>query len=109
MYRKALDQIPQTGKELRFKIFRNIGNAFIRLGQYQDAIQSYETIMAEMPDFQTAFNLILCYFALGDADRMRRGFQRTLSIPIPGDEEGDTPIARTTLLNGAAAQHATQP
>uniref|UniRef100_A0A7R9U8S4 Uncharacterized protein n=1 Tax=Pinguiococcus pyrenoidosus TaxID=172671 RepID=A0A7R9U8S4_9STRA len=84
MYRKALDQIPQTGKELRFKIFRNIGNAFIRLGQYQDAIQSYETIMAEMPDFQTAFNLILCYFALGDADRMRRGFQRTLSIPIPG-------------------------
>mmetsp|Transcript_16116 Transcript_16116/g.49261 ORF Transcript_16116/g.49261 Transcript_16116/m.49261 type:complete len:546 (+) Transcript_16116:426-2063(+) len=84
MYRMALDQIPNTGKELRFKIFRNIGNAFIRLGQYQDAIQSYETIMSGVPDFQTAFNLILCYFALGDADRMRRGFQRALSIPIPG-------------------------
>ena len=39
MYRMALDQIPNTGKEIRFKIFRNIGNAFVRLGQFQDAIQ----------------------------------------------------------------------
>ena len=35
MYRMALDQIPNTGKEIRFKIFRNIGNAFVRLGQFQ--------------------------------------------------------------------------
>ena len=40
MYRMALDQIPNTGKETRFKIMRNIGNAFVRLGQFQDAIQS---------------------------------------------------------------------
>ena len=52
MYRMALDQIPPTGKEIRFKIFRNIGNAFVRLGQFQDAIQSYETIMAGNADFQ---------------------------------------------------------
>ena len=71
MYRMALDQIPNTGKEIRFKIFRNIGNAFVRLGQFQDAIQSYETIMGGSPDFQTGFNLILCYYALGDADKVR--------------------------------------
>ena len=29
MYRMALDQIPNTGKHIRFKIFRNIGNAFV--------------------------------------------------------------------------------
>jgi intraflagellar transport protein 88 len=75
-------QIPNTGKELRFKIFRNIGNAFVRLGQFQDAIPSYETIMGGSPDFQTGFNLILCYFALGDADKMKRGFSKLLSIPI---------------------------
>ena len=109
MYRMALDQIPSTGKEIRFKIFRNIGNAFVRLGQFQvrllcvisrfekycnshrfklpcyllqDAIPSYETIMGGSPDFQTGFNLILCYFALGDADKMKRGFSKLLSIPI---------------------------
>ena len=45
MYRMALDQIPNTGKHIRFKIFRNIGNAFVKLGQFSDAVQSYETIM----------------------------------------------------------------
>ncbi|GFH15489.1 uncharacterized protein HaLaN_11725, partial [Haematococcus lacustris] len=39
MYRMALDQIPATSKEVRFKIMRNIGLAFVRLGQYQDALQ----------------------------------------------------------------------
>merc|ERR1719183_1757852 len=50
MYRMALDQIPNTGKTIRFKIMRNIGNAFVRLGQFQDAIEAFETIMGGHPD-----------------------------------------------------------
>ena len=46
MYRMALDQIPATSKELRFRIFRNIGNSFIKMGQFQDAVESMETVMA---------------------------------------------------------------
>ena len=38
MYRLALDQIPNTGKDLKYKIVRNIGNAYVKIGQYQDAI-----------------------------------------------------------------------
>jgi intraflagellar transport protein 88 len=45
MYRMALDQIPNTQKEQKFKIMRNIGNAFVKLGQFQDAIQQFEAIM----------------------------------------------------------------
>ncbi|CAM9370847.1 unnamed protein product, partial [Heterosigma akashiwo] len=89
MYRMALDQIPNTGKEIRFKIFRNIGNAFVRLGQYQDAIQSYETIMGGAPDFQTGFNLVVCYFARQNAELMRKGFLKLLGIPVPGLPEDD--------------------
>lgn len=92
MYRMALDQIPNTGKEMRLKIMRNIGNAFVRLGQFQDAIQSYEAIMDGNPDFQTGFNLLVCYYALGDEEKMRKGFARLLSIPMPRtteDEEED--------------------
>ena len=50
----------------RIKIMQNIGIAFVKLGQYNDAITSFEHIMAEDPTFVTGFNLILCYFAMGD-------------------------------------------
>lgn len=89
MYRMALDQIPSTGKELRYRIFRNIGNAFIKLGQFQDAVESFESVMAGSPDIQTAFNLMLCHYARGDKEKMRRHFVKMLSIPIPGMTEED--------------------
>ena len=41
----ALDQTPATSKELRYRILRNIGNAFVKLGQFQDAIDNYDLIM----------------------------------------------------------------
>ena len=88
MYRMALDQIPNSSKEVRFKIFRNIGNSYVKMGLFQDAIQNFETIMNASPDFQTGFNLILCYYALGDTEKMRRGFNKLLAIPMQG-QEGD--------------------
>lgn len=99
MYRMALDQIPNTGNHVRFKILRNIGNAFFRLGQFADAVQSYETIMGGHPDSHTGFNLILCYYALGDAEKMRRGFQKLVAIPSSmldseANENLESPIAK---------------
>ena len=35
MYRMALDQVPLTSRRVRSKILRNIGVAFMRVGQYQ--------------------------------------------------------------------------
>lgn len=52
-----------------YKIMRNIGNAFVRLGQFQDAIASFEQIMDGSPDLQTGFNLVLCYYAAGEKVR----------------------------------------
>jgi len=89
MYRMALDQIPNTGKEIKHKIMRNIGNAFVRLGQFQDALASYEQIMEGSPDLQTGFNLVLCYYALGDKERMRKGFSRLLSVRQVGLDAED--------------------
>merc|ERR1719230_1630791 len=89
MYRMALDQIPSTGREVRYKIMRNIGNSFVRLGQFQDAIASYEQIMEGSADLQTGFNLLLCYYALGDKERMKKGFTRLLSVRQPGVDDED--------------------
>merc|ERR1719230_1578221 len=89
MYRMALDQIPNTGREIRYKIMRNIGNAFVRLGQFQDAIASFEQIMEGSPDLQTGFNLVLCYYASGEKERMKKAFSRLLSVRELGMEDDD--------------------
>lgn len=90
MYRMALDQVPNTGRELRARIIRNIGVAFVRLGQFQDAIASFEQIMDASTDVQAGFNLFLCYYALGEAEKMRGTFVRLLAIRAHGAEpEGE--------------------
>lgn len=39
-------------------------------------------------DYLSAFNCLLCYYALGDRDRMRNGFLRMLQMKLPvGDED----------------------
>lgn len=35
LYRMALDQIPNAAKKTRYKIMKNIGNAFVKMGQFQ--------------------------------------------------------------------------
>jgi len=45
--------------------------------------------MSGDPDFQTGFDLILCYYAKGETDKMKRGFTKLLSITIQGVNEED--------------------
>ncbi|CEP03482.1 unnamed protein product (mitochondrion) [Plasmodiophora brassicae] len=84
MYRMAMDLVGATSKDTRYLIMRNIGNAFVRLGQFQDAIQAFESIMDGAADSQTGFNLVVCYFALGDKDKMKKGFLQLLMVPVEG-------------------------
>ena len=35
---------------------------------------------------------MVCYYALGDADRMKKGFAKLLSIPPPVGEEDDVRV-----------------
>lgn len=66
---------------------QNIGITFVKMGQYNDAITSFEHIMSESPNFKTGFNLILCYFALGDREKMRDGFGKLLTVDLKSDDE----------------------
>ncbi|XP_039257756.2 intraflagellar transport protein 88 homolog [Styela clava] len=86
-YRMALDQVPNTHKDMRIHIMQNIGAVFLKMGQYNEAATSYEHIMTEKPNFRTGFNLILCYFALGDSDKMKKAFQKLLSVNLGIDDE----------------------
>jgi len=92
MYRMALDQIPNNVQAIRFKIMRNIGHSFFRMHQFPDAIDSYENLLmhsAQHLDFKTGFNLILCYYARGEPDKMKSGFLKLLNIEQVGLEDFD--------------------
>ncbi|KDO26432.1 hypothetical protein SPRG_08235 [Saprolegnia parasitica CBS 223.65] len=89
MYRMALDQIPSTSKEIRYNIKKNIGSAQIKLGHYQDAATTFEDIMEGNPEFQSGFNLIICYYAIGEHEKMRKGFQNLIGIPMEGVGDED--------------------
>ncbi|XP_043360210.1 intraflagellar transport protein 88 homolog isoform X3 [Dermochelys coriacea] len=84
-YRMALDQIPSVHKEMRIKIMQNIGVAFIKTGQYTDGISSFEHIMSTSPNLKAGFNLILCYFAIGDREQMKKAFQKLIAVPLEID------------------------
>uniref|UniRef100_G1NQF6 Intraflagellar transport 88 n=1 Tax=Meleagris gallopavo TaxID=9103 RepID=G1NQF6_MELGA len=84
-YRMALDQIPSVHKEMRIKIMQNIGVAFIKTGQYMDAISSFEHIMSLSPNLKAGFNLIVCYFAIGDSEQMKKAFQKLIAVPLEVD------------------------
>ena len=66
---------------------QNIGIAFVKLGQYSDAITSFEHIMGEEPNFRTGFNLILCHYAMGDREKMKHTFQKLLTVDLKIDDE----------------------
>ncbi|KAM4795326.1 intraflagellar transport protein 88 homolog isoform 2-T2 [Rhinophrynus dorsalis] len=86
-YRMALDQIPGVHKEMRIKIMQNIGVTFVKTGHYADAINSFEHIMSESPNLKAGFNLILCYFAIGDREKMKKAFQKLIDVPLRIDDE----------------------
>ena len=88
----------------RIKIMQNVSVAFVKMGQYADAITSFEHIMTEEPNFRTGFNLILCYFALGDRDKMRRTFERLLTVDLKIEDEDkyQSTVGARTLFCGVA-------
>lgn len=103
MYRMALDPIkPSEHRGIRDSIMRNIGIAFIKMGQYHDAIQNLEQIVDPENNFDVhaAFNLLLCYYAIDDKQSMRRAFDLLLKVEIPGlDRDDDLDDERNSLAN----------
>jgi intraflagellar transport protein 88 len=82
MYKMALDILPSTSKEMKCKITKNIGHAYVKLGQFQDAKGHFEQILKGSPDHKTAFNLIVCLYATGDKMMMKDCFTSMITNAI---------------------------
>ena len=68
----ALYQIPKVEKYIGFKVCRNIRSAFVNIGKYLNGIHNYEAYMIYSPYHKTGVNSLLCYFVLGDAEKVSR-------------------------------------
>lgn len=66
---------------MRSKILRNIGHGFFKLGQWGDAINSYENILKGSGDYKTSFNLLLCLYTSGDKLRMKDCYVGMIGSP----------------------------
>ncbi|XP_076068805.1 intraflagellar transport protein 88-like protein nompB isoform X2 [Oratosquilla oratoria] len=86
-YRMALDQVPNTHKSMRIKMMHNIGLVFVQMGQYSEACTSFEYIMQEDANFKTGLDLVTCYYALGDKEKMKRGFLKLLECQLDIDDD----------------------
>ena len=57
------------------------------MGQFAEAAQAYETIMAERANYRSGLNLLLCYHTLGQRDKTRSAFNELLKIPFLSSNE----------------------
>ncbi|XP_055912408.1 intraflagellar transport protein 88 homolog [Eupeodes corollae] len=87
MYRMALDSVPSNLKQLRLKITQNIGILFIKMGQYSDAATSFEFVMSDRPDVRSGIHLVLCYFAMGDVEKIRNAFKSLVDIQLEYEDD----------------------
>ncbi len=88
------------------KIKKNVGLAYVKQKKFGKAIEVYEDVMSDTPDFDIGFNLIVCLYALGEKEKMRTWFERLLMIDIPGideEEQEELQQMQTKLGNGATA------
>jgi len=83
----AIDSTSQQNKEMKLKIKKNVGLALVKQKRFGKAIEMYEDIMNDAPDFDVGFNLIVCLHALGEKEKMRTWFEKLLLIEIPGIDE----------------------
>ena len=72
MYQMALDHTKHEEKELKSKILRNIGNAFLKYGNLRNALLYYEDSIEANYDTKSSLNLLTCYVELGDEDKCRQ-------------------------------------
>jgi intraflagellar transport protein 88 len=89
-WKKAMDKISKENKELRANIMRNISHAYIKMGNYADAIDNYTESMKSNPDVRTAMNLLLCDIAVEKVEQTKNVFNLMLEVSAFGEREIET-------------------
>lgn len=63
-----------------------------------DAVSSFEHIMSLSPNLKAGFNLLVCYFAIGDSEQMKKAFLKLIAVPLEVDYD-DKYVSPNVSLN----------
>ena len=86
----------------------NIGLVFVRMGQYSEACTSFEYIMQEEANFKTGLDLVTAYYALGDKERMKKGFLRLLECQLDIDDDEKYTTTSVSWVESHQNNHVTE-
>ena len=101
-YNYVLDSTTPQSKSMKLKIKKNICQAFVKQRRFGKAIEAYEDIMNDTPEFEAGYNLIVCLYTLNrvgdESDKMRTWFERLLTLDIPGKDEVNAKVGEEDEL-----------
>jgi len=70
-----------------------MGQLYLQTGEIEQACETFESIMQDVPNFKDGARLVSCCHLLGDVEKMKKAFQLLLSVPPVVDEEKYSPAA----------------
>ena len=88
-WKKAVDKISKENKELRGLVLRNIANAHIKLGSYDDAIDNYTESVKHKEDMKTCKNLLLSNLAMNKMKETKQVFSLMIESAQNQEKEID--------------------
>ena len=88
-WKKAVDKISKDNKEMRGLVLRNIANAQIKLGSYEDAIDNYTESVKHKEDMKTCKNLLLSNLAMNKTNETKQVFNLMIDSAQSQEKEID--------------------
>ena len=88
-WKKAVDKISKDNKEMRGLVLRNIANANIKLGLYEDAIDNYTESVKHKEDMKTCKNLLLSNLAMKKTKETKQVFNLMIDSAQNQEKEID--------------------
>ena len=88
-WKKAVDKISKDNKEMRGLVLRNIANAHIKLGLYEDAIDNYTESVKHKEDMKTCKNLLLSNLAMKKTKETKQVFNLMIDSAQNQEKEID--------------------
>jgi len=73
-------------------------NKTFQILRVQDAIQAFELVMENKIDHQTAYNLTVCYFVLGNREQMKNCFTKMLLVKYYDSDSDDENDEENSIL-----------
>jgi hypothetical protein len=64
----------------------------------QDAVQAFESVMKNKIDHQTAYNLVVCYYVLGNTEQMKNCFTKMLLVKYYDSDSDDENEEENSIL-----------